>query len=91
MNQFAIIDPARDKANDECGVFGIYKNNDELDVVSITHDALYSLQHRGHVSAGITVNDNRRFFTVKELGCLTKRRSPSCQTATSPSVMCATP
>ncbi len=74
MNQFAIIDPARDKANDECGVFGIYKNNDELDVVSITHDALYSLQHRGHVSAGIT-----------------KRRSPSCQTATSPSVMCATP
>ena len=72
MNQFAIIDPARDKANDECGVFGIYKNNDELDVVSITHDALYSLQHRGHVSAGITVNDNRRFFTVKELGMVSE-------------------
>ena len=72
MNQFAIIDPARDKANDECGVFGIYKNNDELDVVSITHDALYSLQHRGHVSAGITVNDNRQFFTVKELGMVSE-------------------
>ncbi len=72
MNQFAIIDPARDKANDECGVFGIYKNNDELDVVSITHDALYSLQHRGHVSAGITVNDNRRFCTVKELGMVSE-------------------
>ena len=72
MNQFAIIDPARDKANDECGVFGIYKNNDDLNIVSITHDALYSLQHRGHVSAGITVNDNRRFFTVKELGMVSE-------------------
>lgn len=72
MNQFALIDPALDKANDECGVFGIYKNNDDLDVVSITHDALYSLQHRGHVSAGITVNDNRRFFTVKELGMVSE-------------------
>ena len=72
MNQFAVIDPTRDKVNDECGVFGIYKNNDDLDVVSITHDALYSLQHRGHVSAGITVNDNRRFFTVKELGMVSE-------------------
>ncbi len=70
------ITPALDKANDECGVFGIYKSNDDLDVVSITHDALYSLQHRGHVSAGITVNDNTRFTTVKELGMVSEVFTP---------------
>lgn len=63
---------AFDKVKDECGVFGIYKNNDNLDVVSITHDALYSLQHRGHVSAGITVNDDQKFTTVKELGMVSE-------------------
>ena len=67
MKNYAVINPALDKAMDECGVFGIYKNNDELDLVAITHDALYSLQHRGHVSAGITVNDEQKFTTVKEL------------------------
>ena len=66
------LNPASDKVMDECGVFGIYKNNDDLNVVSITHDALYSLQHRGHVSAGITVNDNRQFTTVKELGMVSE-------------------
>lgn len=68
MTKYVDINPALDKAMDECGVFGIYKNNEDLNVVSITHDALYSLQHRGHVSAGITVNDNQKFVTVKELG-----------------------
>ena len=63
---------AFEKVKDECGVFGIYKNDDSLDVVSITHDALYSLQHRGHVSAGITVNDDQKFTTVKELGMVSE-------------------
>ena len=69
---YAEINPALDKAMDECGVFGIYKNNDDLDVVAITRDALYSLQHRGHVSAGITVNDNQKFSTIKELGMVSE-------------------
>ena len=69
---YAEINPALDKAMDECGVFGIYKNNDDLDVAAITRDALYSLQHRGHVSAGITVNDNQKFFTIKELGMVSE-------------------
>ena len=72
MKNYAVINPALDKAMDECGVFGIYKNNDELDLVAITHDALYSLQHRGHVSAGITVNDEQKFTTVKELGMVSE-------------------
>ena len=69
---YAEINPALDKAMDECGVFGIYKNNDDLDVAAITRDALYSLQHRGHVSAGITVNDNQKFSTIKELGMVSE-------------------
>ena len=72
MIQTAKNTAAFDKVKDECGVFGIYKNDDSLDVVSITHDALYSLQHRGHVSAGITVNDDQKFTTVKELGMVSE-------------------
>ncbi len=72
MNKNADFNPALDKAHDECGVFGIYKFNDDLNIVSVTHDALYSLQHRGHVSAGITVNDDRHFVTVKELGMVSE-------------------
>ena len=72
MDKYADFYPAFDKIHDECGVFGIYKNNDDINVVSVTHDALYSLQHRGHVSAGITVNDNRHFTTVKELGMVSE-------------------
>ena len=72
MTKYVDIYPALDKANDECGVFGIYKNNDDLNAVTVTLDALYSLQHRGHVSAGITVNDDRKFTTVKELGLVAK-------------------
>ena len=72
MTKYREFYPDHDKPMDECGVFGIYRNNDDLNVVTITHDALYSLQHRGHVSAGITVNDNRQFTTVKELGMVSE-------------------
>ena len=72
MTKCVTIYPELDKANDECGVFGIYRNDNNINVVSLTHDALYSLQHRGHVSAGITVNDNRSFSTIKELGMVSE-------------------
>ena len=69
--KYVTITPA-DKAKEECGVFGIYKNNSELDIVDITHDALYGLQHRGHISSGITVNSGGNFSTVKELGMVSE-------------------
>jgi amidophosphoribosyltransferase len=62
-----IIDKRRDKVNDECGVFGIY-NNDNLDIVSLTHDGLYGLQHRGQESVGMTVIKDGEPFTLKDLG-----------------------
>lgn len=66
------IDLKLDKVNDECGVFGIYRNDDDIDSVAVTHDALYGLQHRGQESAGITVNYEGEFSTVKELGMVSE-------------------
>ena len=40
---------------EECGVFGVYVKNPKIktaDLTSITYPALYSLQHRGQLSAG---------------------------------------
>ncbi len=62
-----VIDKSRDKVNDECGVFGFY-NNDDFDIVSLTQDGLYGLQHRGQESAGITVIKDGEPFTVKDIG-----------------------
>ena len=71
MTKYVNIDERLYKANDECGVFGIY-NNDDLDTIAITHDALYGLQHRGQISAGITVNKDGNFSTIKELGMVSE-------------------
>lgn len=66
---------SHDKFHDECGVFGFY-NNDGLDSAAITHDALYGLQHRGQVSAGMTINNSGTFTTVKELGMVSEVFTP---------------
>lgn len=51
--------------NDKCGVFGIlgHKRAAEL-----TYFGLYSLQHRGHESAGIVSTDGERFHLHKAMG-----------------------
>lgn len=72
IKNYVDIYPQLDKANDECGVFGIYKNDDDIDVVGITRDALFSLQHRGQESAGITVNKDGELYTQKELGMVSE-------------------
>ena len=43
--------------HEECGVFGIYSNDESLDVVSAAHHGLFALQHRGQESCGIYVSD----------------------------------
>ncbi len=72
ITKYVDITPKFDKANDECGVFGIYRNDDDMDSVEITLEALYGLQHRGQESAGITVNCGGEFSTVKELGTVSE-------------------
>lgn len=54
--------------HEECGVFGIYKNDDDIDIVGEVYNGLYALQHRGQESAGIAVNDNGNIKCIKNPG-----------------------
>ena len=56
--------------HDECGVFGIFKNDDDLNIVEETYLALYSLQHRGQVGAGIAVNNKGKIVYHKDYGMI---------------------
>ncbi len=51
---------------DKCGVFGIYGKGE--DVARISFFGLYSLQHRGQESTGITVSNGKNLKSVKGLG-----------------------
>lgn len=56
-----------DKLHEECGVFGIFRNNGDS-VVPETYHALYALQHRGQESCGIAVNRDRVLSCYKDIG-----------------------
>lgn len=58
---------ARDKMEEECGVFGIY-SKDRSEVAQITYYGLYALQHRGQESAGISVSNFGEIVTYKGMG-----------------------
>ena len=60
-----------EKPREECGVFGIYRN-DDIDAVVEVCSGLYSLQHRGQLSAGICVNDNGNFKCLKNSGVISE-------------------
>lgn len=57
-----------EKLHEECGVFGVYRRDGELDVVGTTYYGLYALQHRGQESCGMAVNDDGVFYKRRELG-----------------------
>lgn len=52
---------------EECGVFGIIKN-EKSDVAHDAYYGLFALQHRGQESAGIVVNDDGLFKSYKDVG-----------------------
>lgn len=56
-----------DKMKEECGVFGVYNNND-FDTARMTYYGLFALQHRGQESAGIAVNNHGTILYRKEMG-----------------------
>ncbi len=56
------------KIKEECGVFGIYTKNSNVDVVMDTYTSLYALQHRGQESCGISVCEGGSIRTHKDLG-----------------------
>ena len=53
--------------HEECGVFGVF-SPERADVASLTYYGLFALQHRGQESAGISVNDDGVFNTVRDIG-----------------------
>ncbi len=57
-----------EKPHEECGVFGVYRRDEALDVVAETYYGLYALQHRGQESCGMAVNDDGVFHMRRELG-----------------------
>lgn len=56
--------------HDECGVFGIYKKDEGLNIADETYLALYTLQHRGQIGAGIAVNKNGNMKYFKGHGMI---------------------
>lgn len=61
-----------DKFQDECGVYGIFSNGQELDVSRLTYYGLYALQHRGQESAGIVTCDNEKMTCHKNMGLVSE-------------------
>jgi len=68
LDSSLILDLEADKFKDECGVFGVFSAEENLDVSSITYYGLYALQHRGQESAGIAVNDGKELNCYKNMG-----------------------
>lgn len=56
-----------DCLKEECGVFGIY-NNDDKDSGKIVYYGLYALQHRGQESCGIAVTEDTTVKQYKDMG-----------------------
>ena len=56
--------------HDECGVIGIFKKDDNVDIVEETYLSLYALQHRGQIGAGIAVNKNGKIIYHKDHGMI---------------------
>ncbi len=56
-----------DKFHDECGVMGIF-SNDNKNVSQLIYYGLYALQHRGQESAGIAVSNGEKIEYKKDQG-----------------------
>ena len=57
--------PDDDRLREECGVFGIFGNDD---AAALTALGLHSLQHRGQEAAGIVTYENGHFHSERRLG-----------------------
>jgi amidophosphoribosyltransferase len=63
-------DQSPDRPNEECGVFGVYAEGE--DVARLTYFGLFGLQHRGQESAGIAVSDGSDIRTFKDMGLVSQ-------------------
>ncbi len=60
--------PDNDCMREECGIFGIFSADDELDAAEAAYYGLFALQHRGQESAGIAVARDGRIDCHKAMG-----------------------
>lgn len=60
-----------DKLREECGVIGIYVNDENL-ASKLAYYGLYALQHRGQESAGITTNKDGKLDSIKGMGLVSE-------------------
>jgi amidophosphoribosyltransferase len=58
----------QDGLQDKCGIVGIYSYEESVDVASWIYSGLYTLQHRGQESAGISVLKEGRINTHVGMG-----------------------
>ncbi len=54
---------------EECGIFGVYGNDD---AAKLTYFGLYALQHRGQESAGIVSSDGKNVTEYKAMGLVSE-------------------
>lgn len=57
-----------DRMEEACGVFGIYAQDEDINVAEAAYYGLFALQHRGQESAGIAVADGRGIKQYRNLG-----------------------
>lgn len=62
------IKPDDDTMKEECGVFGIFMDDNRYDPAEATYLGLYALQHRGQESAGIAVSDGKEIKYKRGMG-----------------------
>ncbi len=66
MKDEQILADVPDSPREECGVFGIYADGE--DVARLAYFGVFGLQHRGQESAGIAVSDGSRIRMFKDMG-----------------------
>lgn len=64
------------KIHEECGVFGIYYNQNN-DVAADAYHALFALQHRGQESCGIVVNNSGVMRSYRDVGLVNEVFTPT--------------
>ena len=59
------LDPNEDRLREECGVFGIFGNEEAAVITAL---GLHALQHRGQEGCGIVTFDGNLFANERHLG-----------------------
>jgi amidophosphoribosyltransferase len=65
-----------DKMEEECGVFALYATKPVAGIACLAYSGLFSLQHRGQESAGITIANFGHLETIKGMGLVSEVFNP---------------